>query len=189
MPQSMLGECEPRYWSDLHFSWSIAVFTSLRPGTLPTHSAATFRHGASWGGRGVDESLDGRNWGQFELWRCRCTGIQTDLFLIILLSWLGLNELSCMGTGTDLSQTQLVVFHRFPLAIRPSDYEKIGNAVQTSWLSAKLVLQPRTCRGEERLGRSTAEDSEGSTAAERGRVLWQCPSCKAEWKLVFWWWW
>ena len=55
-----------------------------------------------------------------------------SVFLIILLSWLGLNELSCMGTGADLSQTQLVVFHRFPLAIRPFDYEKIGNAVQTS---------------------------------------------------------
>ena len=53
----------------------------------------------------------------------------------------------------------------------------------------RTQAEPRTCRGEERLGRSTAEDSEGSTAAERGRVLWQCPSCKRKWELDCRWWW
>lgn len=36
-----------------------------------------------------------------------------------------------------------------------------------------LLSEPRTCGGEERLGRTAPEDPEGSAAAERGRLLRQ----------------
>lgn len=40
-------------------------------------------------------------------------------------------------------------------------------------LNVVLIFEPRTCGGEERLGRTAPEDPEGSAAAERGRLLRQ----------------